>query len=375
MTSLTHAGASHGKRSGIRVPELDGLRGIAILLVLCFHFTPSTGPLRFLAPVLQVGWVGVDLFFVLSGFLITGIMLDRKGQPGWYRNFIARRSLRIFPLYYACLALYAVLSYYPSPVRWGHFLNSGDGWWYITYLGNFRVFLQNAWPALYILTPLWSLQVEEQFYLTFPFIVSSLSRGRLRTVLAGSVIAALALRIVLTLVMPENKVSTYVLMPCRMDALAMGGLIAIAQRETPGWFQSRWIPWITGVSAALFVTVCVCFTVAPWSAAMRTLGFTAAGLAFAGLLVMLISYRHPVLSRFFRIRLLCWIGTISYGLYLLHIPASIIASRVVGSRLGLAPHGSAEFFLSIAAAILAAWISWTVFESPILKLKNRITVR
>ena len=102
MTSLTHAGASHGKRSGIRVPELDGLRGIAILLVLCFHFTPATGPLRFLAPVLQVGWVGVDLFLCSDGFLITGILLDSKGKRGWYRNFIARRSLRIFPLIYVC---------------------------------------------------------------------------------------------------------------------------------------------------------------------------------------------------------------------------------------------------------------------------------
>src|ERR1700738_2398743 len=89
------------RAAGPRVSELDGLRGIAILLVLVFHFTPSSGPLFFLAHVFQTGWVGGDLFFVLSGYPIPGILVDSVGRPHYYRNFIIRRSLRIFPLYYA----------------------------------------------------------------------------------------------------------------------------------------------------------------------------------------------------------------------------------------------------------------------------------
>ena len=90
-----------------RVRELDGLRGIAILMVVFYHFLPAKGPLTVLDPLLRLGWVGVDLFFVLSGYLITGILVDTRGEEGWYRHFIVRRVLRIFPLYYAALAFEA----------------------------------------------------------------------------------------------------------------------------------------------------------------------------------------------------------------------------------------------------------------------------
>jgi peptidoglycan/LPS O-acetylase OafA/YrhL len=120
-TTFAHVRPPERRSGGVpvsaRVPELDGLRGIAILLVLLFHFTPTAGPLFFLAHVFQAGWIGVDLFFVLSGYLITGILVDSVGRAHYYRNFIIRRALRIFPMYYACLALYAVLTYYPGPIR------------------------------------------------------------------------------------------------------------------------------------------------------------------------------------------------------------------------------------------------------------------
>src|SRR5690349_23354827 len=98
--------ATPAKKSGTRISELDGLRGIAILLVLAFHFTPLTGPLRSMVHVFQLGWTGVDLFFVLSGYLITGILVDTIGHRYYYRNFIVRRCLRIFPAYYLSLVIY-----------------------------------------------------------------------------------------------------------------------------------------------------------------------------------------------------------------------------------------------------------------------------
>jgi len=360
---------------GARIAELDGLRGIAILLVLVFHYAPDTGPLKYLGDVFGIGWTGVDLFFVLSGFLITGILLDSVGHSHYYRNFIVRRSLRIFPLYYACLVLYGVLSFVPSPIHWKEFLNLGDGWWYVGYLGNVQTFLMNAYPRAAILTPLWSLQVEEQFYFSFPLLVWATRRKTLARILAGSVIAALLLRTALVAALPKNLMGTYTLMPCRMDALAMGGLVAIAVRESPEWLKGRWIGWLTALSTATFLLICVLTNSSPWSNWMRTLGYTALDLAFTGVLVMLIVWRQPHLLKLCRVRFLIWVGTISYGLYLLHIPAKIVSNRWVAPWLGVPQASSTEFFLMMALAVAMAWISWTIFESPILRLKSFFTVR
>jgi len=356
-----------------RISELDGLRGIAILLVLAFHYTPVSGPLHFFAHVFQVGWIGVDLFFVLSGYLITGILVDSVGRAHYYQNFIVRRCLRIFPLYYACLVLYCVLSYYPDPIQWKEFLNHG-GWWYAAYLGNVMTFRENHWPEVALLTPLWSLQVEEQFYLSFPLVVWALRRTTLAKVLAGSIPAALVLRIVLLLAMPKNIVGTYILMPCRMDALAMGGWIAITRRDAPERLQSRWIGWMTAVCAAIFLCFYLTLAAGPWSGPMRTIGYTALDLAFAGVVVMLVAWRQRFLLALCRMRFLVWLGTISYGLYLFHVPAAMIGRRLAAHVVKIAPYGSAEFFVSMATAMGMAWISWTIFESRILKLKDRFTV-
>jgi peptidoglycan/LPS O-acetylase OafA/YrhL len=359
------------KKSGARISELDGLRGIAILLVLVFHFTPHTGPLRYMAHVFQLGWTGVDLFFVLSGYLITGILVDTVGHHAYYRNFIVRRCLRIFPAYYVSLVICCILTYYPFAPRWGEFLRAG-GWWYVTYLGNVKVFLDAAWPGLAILTPLWSLQVEEQFYLTFPLLVWALKRKTLAKVLAASVLLALGLRIALSLAMPKNMFGVYTLMPCRMDPLAMGGLIAIAQRERPEWLKGRWVGWMSLAAAATFAAVILFYSNSdPWPFGMRTIGYTALDLMFAGILIMLMNWRQPFLLWVCRVRWLVWVGTISYGLYLLHVPGELIGRHLVK----LTPAGSAEFFVSIGVTIVLAWISWTLFESRILKLKDRFTVR
>jgi peptidoglycan/LPS O-acetylase OafA/YrhL len=373
-SELASAAGSFQNKRGIRLPELDGLRGIAILLVLGFHYKPATGPLTYLTGFFASGWIGVDLFFVLSGFLITGILLDSVGRPHYYRNFAVRRSLRIFPLYYACMTLYCVLSYLPSPVSVRDFMTNGSASWYVIYLGNIQTFLQNSWPGAAILTPLWSLQVEEQFYLTFPFVVK-LGRRSLAWILAGCVIGAPVLRIALAVFLPHNLMGAYTLMPCRIDALAMGGLVAIAAREWPGRLKGRWIGWLTAASAATVVLFCILWNDTPWSLAMRTVGFTPLDLAFTGILMMLIGWRQPLLLRLCRMRILVWVGTISYGLYLLHLPALVISRHWVAPLLGIAPNGSAAFFVTVALAIAMAWISWTLFESPILRLRERLIGR
>ncbi len=378
MTPVSSASASSTQPAALRagatrIAELDGLRGIAILLVLAFHFTPATGPLHGLAYLFQAGWSGVDLFFVLSGYLITGILVDSAGRAHYYRNFFVRRGLRIFPLYYACLLLYAFLTFYPGPIRWHDYLHPGDSLWYLFYVGNFRAFIRNAWPGAAMLTPLWSLQVEEQFYWTFPFVVAAVKRRTLALILAGSVVAALIVRIVLTFAMPANLIGAYVLMPCRMDALAMGGMVAIAVREKPAWLKGPWIGRLTIVCAAVFLAICVFQSEAPWPPLMRTLGYTALDLTFTGVLILLIGRRQPALLKICRLRLLTWLGIISYGLYLLHVPALAVVDRWIAPTLHIAVRGSAAFFVSFALAIAAASLSWLAFESQVLRLKSRFT--
>jgi peptidoglycan/LPS O-acetylase OafA/YrhL len=358
--------------SSPRIPELDGLRGLAILAVMLYHYAPQTGALRFLAPVLVTGWIGVDLFFVLSGYLITGILLDSVGRPGYYRNFIVRRALRILPAYYACLFLCGMVTYYPAyAFDWKDFLHATG--WYFLYFGNVKEFLENQWPRMALLTPLWSLQVEEQFYLFFPLLVWALRRQTLAKALAGAAVAALAIRVALTVAMPSNLLGVYVLTPCRMDALAMGGLIAIAIRERPEWLRKSWIGWGAAFFAAVFAAVWELAGNSPWSVAMRTIGFTAADLAFAGLLATLVGRRPPILLALFRARVLVWLGTISYGVYLLHVMAPKGAHVLLDPLVKLPPQGSADLFLSLGASVCAAWLSWSFFERPILKWKERLT--
>ena len=340
-------------------------------MVMLFHYTPVSGPLAALAPVLQAGWVGVDLFFVLSGYLIAGILLDTAGGPHYYRNFIVRRCLRIFPLYYACLVLYAFVTYIPYPVNWKDYWEAAR--MYVLYLGNFKVFAENKWPAVAVMTPLWSLQIEEQFYLLFPLLVWALKRRTLGLTLCGALAAAPLLRIALVLAMPANIAGTYVLAPCRMDALAFGALIAVAAREWPDALRARWIGWAAAASAAVCVSILAFVANSPWSAPMRTVGFSALDAAFAGVVARLAVAKAPALGRVLRVRALVWVGTVSYGLYLSHIPAPAVAHWVVDKFAKIPVRSSTDLLVSFPAAFLAAWVSWKVFESPVLRLKDRFT--
>ncbi len=247
------------------------------------------------------------------------------------------------------------------------------GKYYFCYLGNFEVFLQNKWPAIVLMTPLWSLQIEEQFYLLFPLLVWALKPKTLAGTLLGAVALAPLIRIALVLAMPRNIAGTYVLAPCRMDALAMGALVAIAVREWPERLNARWIRWAPAVCAVACLPYMMIVDNTPWSTPMRTIGFSVIDLAFACVLARLVRPGRSGPSRVLRARPLVWIGTVSYGLYLLQVAAPQAMHFALDRFSKIPVRGSADLFVAFAATMLAAWISWTVFESPILKLKDRFT--
>ena len=190
-----------------RIRPLDGLRGLAVLAVVLYHATllaPGTGATgRTLLAAARLGWAGVDLFFVLSGFLITRLLVESRGADNYFRVFYARRLLRIFPLYYVSLLVLVLLFRVPG----------GESLWYWLYASNVKATL-SGWPSA-PLSHFWSLAVEEQYYLVWPLAVSLLSRRALVSLCAGLVVLVPAARAgAWVLGVPE--IGLYVLTPFRL---------------------------------------------------------------------------------------------------------------------------------------------------------------
>jgi peptidoglycan/LPS O-acetylase OafA/YrhL len=367
--------------SSVRLKELDGLRAFAILPVILHHCYPRdvSTAVEFIG---DVGWMGVDLFFVLSGFLITGILLDTAGGERYFRDFYIRRTLRIFPLYYLFLILFSIAAMLGSAAEWLKLQNWGGIWWYFAYIGNFRVAWLNHDPPLFSLVPLWSLQVEEQFYLIYPLLVAVLSRSTLRRVLIVCVAAAPLIRSALIFFVAGSDEACNKLMPSRMDSLALGGLVALALRERDSWLRSesvrRWAPWVTvsalGVYAAAWL---LGHETRQFQMFALSAGYTIVDLACVALLARLVLFPGGKLAEFLKWHPLVYTGQIAYGLYLLHSPAGWAARKGIQKLSGMEIKGNswASIPITFGAAFLAAGLSWRYFEGPVLRLKARFTGR
>ncbi len=321
------------------VPALDGLRGIAILLVIAHH-----------AGIAENGWVGVDLFFALSGFLITGILVRAKDRPHYYRNFLARRALRIFPVCYAYLV--AVLLLEPAL----HHLPLPTGQWPVwAYLTNVAVSL-HGWDSVpFPAEHLWSVAVEEQFYLLWPAVVLACSPSRLRRMCAGGIVVALALRIALTY-RDATWVANYVLMPTRMDALLLGAAVAI----TPRLLDVRRALWIGAIG--LLASVWILRSGGRDDAWVETLGYSAIAVTATAAIVLALGV--PGFARIVSWRPLRLAGKYSYAAYLGHrVVMDAIRSRLLLTGWPLALAATAVTFACAA-------VSWQLFEAPILSLKR-----
>jgi peptidoglycan/LPS O-acetylase OafA/YrhL len=230
-------------------PELDGLRGLAIVLVLFCHYSQILPVHGALGASLEVaafqGWIGVNLFFVLSGFLITGILFDAKGQNHYFRNFYARRTLRIFPLYYGILAVelaILLIIRLHSHAAWEHLHNPQKLWhsmpWLLTYTTNIGMAFWHVDTV--IQGHFWSLAVEEQFYLVWPLMVFLLPWRKLIHACVALITTALILRFVFTAA-GLGEFAAYSFTVCNFDALGLGGLIAILYRNrgTSQWLEKH----------------------------------------------------------------------------------------------------------------------------------------
>jgi peptidoglycan/LPS O-acetylase OafA/YrhL len=366
----------------MRVRALDGLRGVAILLVMLYHQTVMASDAaidRFFTFWSLSGWIGVDLFFVLSGFLITGILYDAKGSHGYFRNFYARRVLRIFPLYYAVVAFsLLILPHIPHWKLDNLARIQGDELWYWSYLSNFSIAAHSAFRHG-ILDVSWSLAIEEQFYLTWPLVVLLLGRRTLIGLCCTVFVFALAWRGVL-LGFGVAPLAVGVLTPGRLDPLATGACIALVARGSSALQPlARLAPLAMVASLGVVLAIGIATGgVQPYSLAMLTVGYSALALLFGSILVLTLTAAHS--SR--RVRLLeqptlVALGKYSYALYLFHLPIrAVIRDRFYGpdqffTVVGSSLPGQVVFYLLASLATFgAAWVSWHVFESHFLRLKR-----
>ena len=341
-----------------RLPQLDGIRGIAILVVM-LHNESGRYPFLYFDHIFANGWMGVDLFFALSGFLITGILLDTKPSNRYFKNFYARRCLRIWPLYYSSIFLMFVIIPFLRPVD-GQiiFQRSGPWWAYPFYLQNFLV--PRPAGAAGLLGVTWSLAVEEQFYLVWPFIVRSCTSTVLRRTVIGIILVSPLLRLLLS----HTTVDLYSNTFARLDGLMAGALLAIVIRGSD-FVPSRFVStaWIV-----LFITIPAAFFTEALQARWIVFSMSAAG--SASLVYLSLFSRQKWLQRVMKSSFLVYTGTISYGLYLLHkIPFDI----------GATMHFDKYPFFSVPLLFTAGYgiaaLSWNFLEKPFLNLKRLFVVQ
>ncbi len=348
-------------RNPAEIDEIDGLRGIAILAVMVHRLWPRDAENRF-SVAADAGWIGVDLFFVVSGFLITRILLETRGEPSYFRNFYARRVLRIFPLYY--LFVGTLLVAFPLAGNSAYLEHSGSPFWYLTFLGNIPEALLGKDPP-YWLAPVWSLAIEEQFYLTFPWLVYWLGPQRLGKLLVGLFLLAPAVRLGTMLAAPEQERIQYLFTLCRVDAIASGCMIALIMR----WKHVGALRGLAIVIACCAGAVAVLSDLDRTSAFGRVAGYSFVAIGFGALLLAVLTGRDRWWTAPLRLAPLRYAGKLCFGLYLLHRPADTIATALA-NRYDIDADRISWIPIKIALALVMASASWFAFEKPILRLKR-----
>jgi peptidoglycan/LPS O-acetylase OafA/YrhL len=345
------------------IAGLDGVRGLAVLLVLLFH-----------NGALDAGWIGVQIFFVLSGFLITRLLVRQKDAPlgAYLKNFYGRRFLRIFPAYYACLiALWAAM-------HWVETTKANELVYAFTYTYDFyhasRRFVHTP-----LLSHFWSLAIEEQFYLVWPAVVFACPRDRLKYPFAAIAVLGPLVRLVTFVLLTHERIGSgnpwrdvYVLPTSHFDAFAMGGLLCVAWPRISralflsalGTFVALVVvqKWITHARSGLLIGLPHAYEYA-W-------GYSIVDV-LAGMLIVVVA-DGTFATSFFRWRPMSYLGKISYGVYLFHYPLTLI-SGPLSRRLVPSPEWApyASFAIDFAAAFLVAAVSFELMERPLLRWKDR----
>jgi len=386
-----------------RIKELDGLRAVAVLGVLAVHFVPPT--IRLGTP-LDLGWSGVDLFFAISGFLITGILIGLRGKESAFRTFYWRRTLRIFPPYYGALDLILVLALahaervdYHEIVRHAFFLSSATPSLVKSVVSRLLFHSRHAWhsqliPAKYSLLQFrdcvaiyWSLSVEEFFYLAWAPIIL---KGSRRLVFFCSVAPLLVCPVLRGLGHSTPHIGESIGFVFRFDSLAAGGCVALLVWSVENGYLTTTL-LDRGLSATIIISSLALFFLTTVCGAWRgvdvrtTWIFSVFGFSLLALLCASLvgacahwSGRLGFLSHILRSKSAVYLGTVSYAMYLIHLPTFVVVQLVmirlfspeaIASSRGLTVLSGV---LATACTILLAGMSWKYMEAPMMRLKDAL---
>ncbi|HVT90991.1 MAG TPA: acyltransferase [Tepidisphaeraceae bacterium] len=407
---LNDAPPDLARKESSHIPALDGVRGLAILMVMFFHFTvlwkDSKIDVAFGAAT-RFGWAGVDLFFVLSGFLITGILLGSKGQTNFFRNFYMRRVLRIFPLYYLVVFIGTVVLPHTPLTQIKDFRPINHGTWhfpfgytsemphwpfYWLYFANFPiVFTSDFMNDLIAIT--WSLAIEEQFYMVWPFIVVACTTRTLKKVCLGVLSFSFLSRVAVAIYMhhygdtANNHRMSYEFTFCRLDAISLGSLLATIMYEGGMDAVRALIPrtiWIAPIAAIVLLGSMAhakkpIIHEDPYG---MTVGYTSIAVLFLCIMIWtLTSAPRGIFNLFFTQKWLRFLGKYSYAIYLCHMPIHRIMREWVYRpedflMIGTPDHGTKLpgqiifYVLCTVPTIGLALLSWNLIEKRFLRLKK-----
>lgn len=366
------------------VPVLDGIRGLAILLVLIAHFNgeailkeyfPVIGPI--VTKIMLTGLMGVDLFFILSGFLITGILLKTIDSERYFYNFYARRFLRIFPLYYGVLfSIFWILPIFVKLDAPAQFLSSKQ-WWLWSYLTNFPGHPNLDSSEVFHLGHFWSLAVEEHFYLIWPLVVFSFPVHQLKKIClswtAFSVFAGIASCFADGWVSHALRWSTI----CFSGGLTLGAYGALVSIEESGLERFALIAKKVVIYAG-FLFIALAMVPRKFEPELiNILTHYMSWIFFSAIVILVIvSEKNSLYAKFFSNSIMIFFGKISYGLYVYHGLLRPVFERWFDRQILVEMVGSPlfgiilYFVLSIGSSIIISWLSWHLFESQVLKFKK-----
>jgi peptidoglycan/LPS O-acetylase OafA/YrhL len=341
-----------------RVLELDGLRGLAILMVVVWHYFISApeleGRLHWMLVPFSQTWSGVDLFFVLSGFLISNILLNVRSSTHFFTTFYVRRFFRIVPIYFVLLLLAMVMRHYLPEMFSGYEII--PQWAYFLFVPNIAMAMVYSHGAG-ILGISWSLGVEEQFYLLLPACV----RGLTERALYRAALCAIPAAVLLRSACLNNLFALQYQMPCRIDALALGilcGAVLKNQRLRQTFSERRLM-----ILAVLFVGfgALAIFDLNPLTSRIAAVfGLTWIAMLYAALLLTALLAPSSLVARISRNPALREMGQLAYFVYLFHDLIHQLVYRYVGV-------GPIAGLLSITTVILLAKVSWRLFEEPLIR--------
>ncbi len=369
-----------------RNTALDGLRGIAILAVMLCHSSiigpnqPESSFGTTLLALFDFGWAGVDLFFVLSGFLITQIILSSRNNAGWINSFFIKRAFRILPIYFLFISLLVIAGYtIKSQDGEFNFITDNQFYYWLMAQNFIALITNNWWPGLFYDGHLWSLAIEWQFYMVWPFIAGRLSHKALALFSCFVILVALITRIILWQ-LDTHIAIIYTHTITRMDSIAIGALIAIIVGSGINKTLPRKISNVLICNGIVFIAVTFYFygRASYHVPLMYTVGYTIIATLFAGLILKAVTNNDDAtFNRILSTRFLTMVGKYSYAMYIIHLPLMNTLGIYVKEFTSKNFYAQWIYLPTLfIATLLIAMVSWKIIEKPALSFaKNWVTIR